>query len=276
MAASGKPTPPSPEREEAGLGLKAAWLGAEQLGNLRAAFGQQQQPAAAAASVPQRERLSREEAVASIREDYDRDYFISGRGEMAAYADNCQFADEFASFSGTPRFKRNVANLGGMLKDVQLDVTGWEEGPDSLQTRWRFNAILDLPWRPRLAAAGGTKHVFSPETGRVVQHIETWDVEPWAVLRSLLKPSSKVANSQWEVLMASLYSGDPAGIWLGLSPAVALLTAVALPLGEVAHLARGEGLVFGPGEGAALAGLVAALASQLYELVRTFAGGRGV
>ncbi len=40
------------------------------------------------------------------------------------------------------------------------DITGWTEGERELVTKWRFSAILDLPWRPRLAAAGGTTHVF--------------------------------------------------------------------------------------------------------------------
>lgn len=45
-------------------------------------------------------------------------------------------------------------------EDIKLDVTGWEEKDTELQTRWRFSALLSLPWRPRLAASGGTTHVF--------------------------------------------------------------------------------------------------------------------
>jgi hypothetical protein len=46
-------------------------------------------------------------------------------------------------------------------EDIKLDITDWREEEEALQTRWRFSAILSLPWRPRLAAAGGTTHVFS-------------------------------------------------------------------------------------------------------------------
>ena len=46
-------------------------------------------------------------------------------------------------------------------EDIKLDITGWEEEEEALKTRWRFSAILSLPWHPRLAAAGGTTHVFS-------------------------------------------------------------------------------------------------------------------
>lgn len=47
----------------------------------------------------------------------------------------------------------------------------------SPQAKWRFSAILKLPWRPRLAAAGATTYVFDKQTGLVVEHIEEWDVE---------------------------------------------------------------------------------------------------
>lgn len=46
-----------------------------------------------------------------------------------------------------------------------------------MQAKWRFSAILKLPWRPRLAAAGATTYVFDKQTGLVVEHIEEWDVE---------------------------------------------------------------------------------------------------
>ncbi len=51
-------------------------------------------------------------------------------------------------------------------EDIKLDVTGWEEKETELETEWRFSALLSLPWRPRLAASGGTTHVFD----QVVTH----------------------------------------------------------------------------------------------------------
>ena len=36
------------------------------------------------------------ERLASLRADYDADYFISGRGEMRAYDPDCVFADPYA------------------------------------------------------------------------------------------------------------------------------------------------------------------------------------
>lgn len=36
------------------------------------------------------------------------------------------------------------------------------------------------------------------ETGLVVKHIESWNVEPGAVVKSLLNPSTKKPTTSWE------------------------------------------------------------------------------
>ncbi len=54
---------------------------------------------------------------------------MSGQGDMAAYADDCLFADPFAGFRGVDRFKRNVGNLGGLLEDINLDLIDWKVVP---------------------------------------------------------------------------------------------------------------------------------------------------
>ncbi|KAL4425556.1 hypothetical protein ABPG75_009572 [Micractinium tetrahymenae] len=195
----------------------------------------------------------------------------AGAGDMAAYDPQCLFADPFAGFNGVERFQRNVSNLGGLMQDIRLDILSFEEGEQELRTRWRFSATLDLPWRPILAAAGGTTHVFDPDSGLVVKHIESWDVEPARVVKQLLKPSAKIPATQWEVLMSSVHDGDILGIWFALSSKVA---SVALPLSAalaMLHLLRGEGL--GGWEAACYLGAVGGLATELWKVVRAFIGG---
>lgn len=61
-------------------------------------------------------------------------------------------------------------------ENVQLDMTDWQELDDRLVTKWRFKCILSLPWRPVLAAAGGTQHVFDPVRSCLPQYA------PWMLL----------------------------------------------------------------------------------------------
>jgi len=176
---------PGPDRET-GPALKALWYAAEAFG---AAVGALKPKAAAADATAPVETLDPAARMASLRADYDVDYFISGKGEMRAYADDCVFADPFVAFEGTARFKANVGNLGGLLRDTRLEILEWDDSrADALTTRWRFAATIALPWTPRIAAAGGTMHVFDARTGRVVRHEERWDIEPLVVVKQLFTP----------------------------------------------------------------------------------------
>jgi hypothetical protein len=263
----GKPT----EEEDLGLALKATWIGAELLGNVVGAANNKNSGNGGTSTSGRQEALSREQAIESIRKDYDENYFVSGKGDLSAYDENCRFADPFASFRGTERFRRNVGNLGGMLQDVQLDISEFSETPEgNLKTKWRFSAILDLPWKPRLAAAGGTVHVLDPATNLVVEHIESWDVKPGAVVKTLLKPSAKIPTSNWDVLFNSIHDGDLTGIWLASSTNVVKLTGAVVVLSLVIKAVTGHGLDAWP---LAAAGLAAGLVTEILKISGVSRGG---
>ena len=95
----------------AGLGLKAVWYGAEQFGNVLGLTKRKQASKSEAAAPPKARRdrsasaaiwrslqsdsihthsvltvqVTRDTALASIRRDYDSNYFVSGVGDMEAY-----------------------------------------------------------------------------------------------------------------------------------------------------------------------------------------------
>ena len=178
--------------------MQAVWYAAEAFGDLVGLGKRAADPAgAAAAASPAAAQLPRADALSAIRADYDVDYFISGRGAMAAYDPDCEFADPFVSFRGAPlsscptasncvrrrqrrrvvtprsrrrgragvgRFKKNVSNLGGLMEDVKLELLDWREEPAALVTRWRFACTLQLPWRRALPC----RSPYSPARGRRV------------------------------------------------------------------------------------------------------------
>jgi len=224
------------DEKEVGAGLKAVWYGAEALGKVVGATKTKGDPADGSADSTRpasttlassigSEPLTRARTIQLLREDYDSSYFVSGVGELAAYDPQCEFSDPFVSFKGVDRFKQNVSNLGGMMENIDLKITRWEENEDDVTTSWRLSCVLDLPWRPKLAAAGGTTHVLDANTGKVIKHIERWDIEPGKVVKQLLVPASKLPENRWEVFMFSLSDGDYFGCWLAASPGVFKLTA---------------------------------------------------
>lgn len=262
--AGGDPEDPNP-----GLGLKALWFASEQFGNLVGLSktlqgGDTGESKAGKSDVA---KLSRSEALALLKDDYDQNYFVSGQGKMAAYADDCIFADPFVSFTGTQRFVNNVSNLGGLMEDVKLKITGWEEGDDSLNTSWTFSCILDLPWKPKLAAGGGTTHLFDANTGLVTKHIEMWSVEPGKVAKSLLKPSAVYPTSKAEVIMMSVSEGDVQGIWFALSPYILKVSAPIVGISLLANSISGHGLLGDGVETTALAFAIVCGSTEVWKLL---------
>lgn len=91
--------------------------------------------------------------------------------------------------------------------------------------------------------------VIMQETGRVIEHIESWDVEPAAVVKSLLRPSSRAPANSLVDFFKAVDGGDAAGAWSAATPA--LLKYYALPVVAVSLITKavtGEGLPVRPAE----------------------------
>ncbi|GBG81319.1 hypothetical protein CBR_g31994 [Chara braunii] len=182
----------SPNEEATPL-VKAAWYASEAFGKAVALVrGPNKEREDEDWEEEEEGRLSREEAIAALRADYNRSYFVTGKMSMGIYEEDCEFADPFVSFKGRQRFKQNVSNLGSFMREVNLTVVDWQEAEDKLTTKWRFSCVLALPWRPILAASGGTDHYFDKETGKIYKHVERWDISPADGVRQLFKPNPKL------------------------------------------------------------------------------------
>ena len=90
--------------------------------------------------------------------------------------------------------------------------------------------------------AGSTTHTCDPETGLVVSHYEDWDVDVKDVLRGLLKPGNKIPQSEVEVFMASVSSGDTMGAWQVASGYLVKYTGPVVGVSLLWTAATGSGL----------------------------------
>jgi hypothetical protein len=211
--------------ESSSLGFKAAWVAAEALGDAFGAGAKATTTGAGGNTTAAGATMSREEILESIREDFEANYFLTGKGDMKAYADDCLYADPFSSFRGTARFRRNVANFGAVVDAVKVDLG--EIGPDprdpanTVRAKWVFRGVVKvLPWRPVLAAAGSTRHVIDPERRLVVEHFEDWTSSPGEVLARLWEPSNRGPPiNRWEAAFGALSSKKGGGVGAALKAA---------------------------------------------------------
>jgi hypothetical protein len=130
----------------------------------------------------------------SIVNLFESSYFFCGSGDDAdwdVFAPDCVFADEFSSFVGTQRFRRNVENFGKALRHspervcrlTKLERGVDERGRQTITASWIFRSRVIL-LRGLLAASGRTTYVV--EGARIVEHVERWDTSKADVFQRLL------------------------------------------------------------------------------------------
>ena len=121
---------------------------------------------------------------------YKSSYFFSGQGrqdDWDVFAESCVFADEFSSFVGTERFRRNVTNFGKFLDDPECTLTRLERvqgdnGTLSIKASWIFRSRVK--WiNGLLAASGETTYMVVDD--RVVRHDEAWKTPKSTVFKNI-------------------------------------------------------------------------------------------
>ncbi|KAK3428602.1 hypothetical protein EUGRSUZ_E00102 [Eucalyptus grandis] len=184
---------PEPEPEPENALLKAAWYGSELLGIAASLF---RPPASAEAPAREFElagdgagAFDRSAVVETIKEDYQRSYFVTGNLTLHAYEEDCEFADPAGSFRGLRRFKRNCTNFGSLIEKSNMKLMKWEDFEDKGVGHWRFSCILSFPWRPILSATGYTEYFYNAQSGKVCRHVEHWKVPKMVLLKQIFKPS---------------------------------------------------------------------------------------
>ncbi|KAF9687848.1 hypothetical protein SADUNF_Sadunf02G0135800 [Salix dunnii] len=175
--------------------LKVAWYSSELLGIAASFF---RSPSNSSTEASEKDiklgkdvsgAIDRAVVVETIKEDFQKSYFVTGSLTLEAYEENCEFADPAGSFEGLQRFKRNCTNFGLLIEKSNMKLTKWEDFEDKGIGHWRFSCVMSFPWKPILSATGYTEYYFDEQSGRVCRHVEHWNVPKMALLKQLLKPS---------------------------------------------------------------------------------------
>ena len=92
------------------------------------------------------------------------------------------------------------------MQDTDIQVIDYKIDKENavVSTKWRFSCTLDLPWKPNLAASGGTEHFFN-QNGRMIKHVESWNI---GELRKIVKTSAAANNLTLCLQILLLHSGN--------------------------------------------------------------------
>ncbi|GAV83887.1 DUF2358 domain-containing protein [Cephalotus follicularis] len=201
IACNGQNSTNKRESEPENVVLKLAWYSSELLG-IAASFFRWPSSIEEASDkdvklfIDGSGAVDRRLVVDTIKEDFERSYFVTGKLTIDAYEDDCEFADPAGSFKGLKRFKRNCSNFGSLIEKSNMKLIKWEDFEDKGVGHWRFSCIMSFPWRPILSATGYTEYYFDPQSGKVCRHVEHWNVPKMTLLKQLLKPGQGFSNKK--------------------------------------------------------------------------------
>ena len=161
---------------------KASWYAVEMFGKVFGRNGPSTDPVSLAAFDLSQPPRSRQETLARLQDDNEREYFLSGKVDAQIYSPDCLFADPFVSFQGRDRFIENLANLGSFITKYSAKPLQYDEiDESSVETKFMVKLELNLPWKPVLAWPWGVRCELDPITNLIVVHEERWDIEPLEV-----------------------------------------------------------------------------------------------
>lgn len=123
--------------------------------------------------------LAPEAVLEVIRNDFqDRRYYITGQLTREVYSDTCFFdaPDPDMPVRGLEKYISAISNLFEKRhSDLELLDTQ-VLAPDMLLSRWRLEATLKLPWRPKIKAYTGVTLYELDHHGLICRHTELWSI----------------------------------------------------------------------------------------------------
>ena len=144
---------------------------------------------------------SPEELRERIAKDYtEKNYLWTGDIDLACFTPDCSFSDPTISFRGRETFVRNVQNLQPILDllayDTESQLLSYELYGTYIQTRWRMQGSLRLPWKPKINVIGRTKFRYDPQSFLVHTYDEIWEMPAYRALLQLVTPAGTFAPEE--------------------------------------------------------------------------------
>ncbi|XP_019161550.1 PREDICTED: uncharacterized protein LOC109158159 isoform X3 [Ipomoea nil] len=126
-----------------------------------------------------------------IKDDYEREYFVTGLFTSAIYAEDCTFEDPTIKFRGRDLYSRNLKLLVPFFDNPSIKLEKIEKDANSnadfIMATWKLRTYLKLPWKPLISVNGCTVYDLDRQL-RIVRHVESWDISALEAIGQIFTP----------------------------------------------------------------------------------------
>lgn len=119
-----------------------------------------------------------------LKQDYQR---FPENQTYSIYAEDVYFKDPMNEFRGCDRYRQTIAFIRTWFKNVKMDLHEIRRAGDTIDTRWTLHWTTPLPWQPRIAISGTSELKLNSE-GKIISHIDRWDISRLDVLKQHFFP----------------------------------------------------------------------------------------
>lgn len=131
--------------------------------------------------------------------DNNKGYYITGKLTEAIYRDDCWFEgpDPDMPIRGLAKYLAAASHLfdprssEARLFGLEVSDLGHEK---VIVATWQLDAVLRLPWKPRLPQLTGKTIYHMDGQGLIMQHEETWNTTVWHAFMETFRPKLSHRN----------------------------------------------------------------------------------
>jgi hypothetical protein len=130
--------------------------------------------------------------------DSDKGYYVTGLPTKSIYRDDCIFdgPDPDMPVRGLKKFTGASKHLfDKKLSFAHLHSVSIDENANCITATWTINAVLNLPWRPKVGPLDGETVYQIDDSGLIGSHTETWNIGMVQAFLETLVPALRTAKN---------------------------------------------------------------------------------
>eukprot|EP00210_Caulerpa_lentillifera_P006956 g6651.t1 len=123
-----------------------------------------------------------------VEEITETNWFVTGNVDYRLFSDSFNFRDPLVNVNSIKEYASGVSRL--FTEGTQMDIVSVEgTGDREIKMKWRLEAVLNLPFRPKVKAYYVTTYFRTNDEGLICEQEEFFSIPEWELVASIFFPN---------------------------------------------------------------------------------------